>query len=85
MSEMILAGVIAALLICNVLQLLYWSRHTQGLVDKLMSRNYVEYVQGQIAQSNVKSEAKLPPKQEIEHIPPFEDPAEILNQQMGFS
>lgn len=29
----------------NVFQMVYWSRQVQKLVDKLMSRNYHEYVQ----------------------------------------
>ena len=34
-----------ALLALNVFQIVYWSRQVQKLVDKLMSRNYAEYVQ----------------------------------------
>ena len=29
----------------NVFQLVYWSRQTHKLIDKVMSRNYAEYVQ----------------------------------------
>lgn len=35
------------LLALNAFQLVYWSRQTHKLVDKLMSRNYAEYVQAQ--------------------------------------
>lgn len=34
-----------ALLGLNVFQMVYWSRQVHKLVDKLMSRNYAEYVQ----------------------------------------
>ncbi len=37
--------VIYALVILNIAQLVFWSRQVQKLVDKLMSRNYAEYVQ----------------------------------------
>lgn len=33
------------LLVLNVFQMVYWSRQVQKLVDKIMSRNYAEYVQ----------------------------------------
>jgi hypothetical protein len=42
-SEMLI--VIATLAGLNVFQLVYWSRLQSRLVDKLMSRNYAEYVQ----------------------------------------
>lgn len=37
--------VIFVLLGLNVFQLVYWSRQVHKLVDKIMSRNYAEYVQ----------------------------------------
>lgn len=38
-------GMILALVGANLFQTLYWSRMTHKLIDKLMSRNYAEYVQ----------------------------------------
>lgn len=38
-------GIILMLATMNVVQLLYWSSQTHKLLDKLMSRNYAEYVQ----------------------------------------
>lgn len=37
--------VLWGLLGLNIFQSVYWSRQVQKLVDKLMSRNYAEYVQ----------------------------------------
>lgn len=37
--------ILLALGALNVFQMVYWSRQVQKLVDKLMSRNYAEYVQ----------------------------------------
>lgn len=37
--------VIASLILMNVFQLWFWSRQTQRLIDKNMSKNYPEYVQ----------------------------------------
>lgn len=34
-----------ALLALNVFQLWFWSRMVHALIDKLMSRNYADYVQ----------------------------------------
>lgn len=39
--EYVALGLIAL----NVYQFFFWSRQVQKLVDKLMSRNYAEYVQ----------------------------------------
>lgn len=35
---------LVSLLLLNVFQAVYWSRQVQKLIDKLMSRNYAEYV-----------------------------------------
>lgn len=37
--------VVVGLLGLNVFQLVFWSRQTGRLIDKLMSRNYAEYKQ----------------------------------------
>lgn len=36
---------ITVLLLSNIAQFWFWSRQNERLVDKLMSRNYAEYVQ----------------------------------------
>lgn len=36
---------IAALIVCNVGQFIYWSRGHSELIDKLMSRSYAEWAQ----------------------------------------
>ena len=37
--------ILIILTLMNVFQLVYWSRQVHKLVDKVMSRNYAEYVQ----------------------------------------
>ena len=39
------AWIIVGLAVTNVFQMIYWSRETHKLLDKLMSRNYAEYEQ----------------------------------------
>lgn len=34
-----------ALLLANIFQVIYWTKLNSQLIDKLMSRNYAEYVQ----------------------------------------
>jgi hypothetical protein len=53
----IYALVVLTLLGLNVFQLLWWSRQMSKAIDKMMCRNYAEYVQ---SQSLLNSE--LPPK-----------------------
>ena len=36
-----------ALVFSNILQFVFWSRQNTRLVDKIMSRNYADYVQSQ--------------------------------------
>lgn len=36
---------IILLLLLNVFQFWFWSKQVQSLIDKLMSKNYAEYVQ----------------------------------------
>lgn len=48
MNEWVWTMAIAVLAILNVFQLIYWSRQTQKLIDKLMSRNYAEYEQAKL-------------------------------------
>ena len=50
--------VILSLIGLNVFQHVYWSRQNQKLVDKLMSRNYHEYVQAQPQPSALKMVAE---------------------------
>lgn len=72
------------LLVLNIYQFRYWSKQNQALVDKLMSRNYAEYAQTEKFVSNYEPrtglQIELP-----ENDNSFEDPASILNKQMGFS
>lgn len=44
-SLIILGTCALLLLISNILQFRFWAKQNQALVDKLMSRNYAEYVQ----------------------------------------
>lgn len=37
------------LLVLNVVQFFFWARQNQALVDKLMSRNYAEYIQTSVS------------------------------------
>lgn len=45
MIEVALIVISLGLLGLNLFQLIYWSRQVQKLVDKLMSKNYAEFVQ----------------------------------------
>ena len=67
--------VIASLVGLNVFQLYYWSRVTHKLIDKLMSRNYAEYVS--IEKSTDQSD-KLPLRIETET-----DDESVLNELNG--
>lgn len=44
MADLIYGLVIGSLIMMNILQFIYWSRDHDRLIDKLMSRNYAEYV-----------------------------------------
>lgn len=37
--------ILLALFVMNILQFFFWSRQNQRLVDKVMSKNYADYVQ----------------------------------------
>lgn len=50
------AIVILSLVALNIFQLVHWSRTTQRLIDKLMSKNYAEYVQSE----NLKASLPMP-------------------------
>ena len=52
--------VIVSLLGLNIFQLIYWSRETHRLIDKVMSKNYAEYVQSE------KFKADLPQPRKID-------------------
>lgn len=47
MTDAIYIAVIFFLFLIIIFQQIFWSRVAQKLVDKLMSRNYHEYVQAQ--------------------------------------
>lgn len=57
---------IAILLGFNIFQIWYWSRQVQRLVDKLMSRNYAEYVQATALASNLPQDNIRLPTEEKE-------------------
>jgi len=62
-----LAWISLGLLVLNVIQIFLWGKLTHLLVDKLMSRNYAEWVQANVS---AKVEAKgfvLPSDEETEH------------------
>ena len=50
----------------NVYQFWHWSKQIQSLVDKLMSRNYAEYVQTQAIAQPPSLSVKLPSEEEDE-------------------
>lgn len=56
MTEIVTIIVLALL---NVFQLIYWGAQLQKLVDKLMSRNYGEYVQTNNTQTVVKQKTNI--------------------------
>lgn len=66
-SELIIISTLASL---NVLQLLFWMRETHRLIDKIMCRNYGEYVQLQ------KSTPEIRPKMDEFHV----DEKEVLEE-----
>lgn len=73
---MIVIGVLALL---NVFQLVYWSRLQSRLIDKLMSRNYAEYVQLSKPQPSQGLEVTLPDQSEVEE----QDVLSTLNRMLG--
>jgi hypothetical protein len=79
MVEGILSLVSLSLIALNLFQLIYWSRQTHKLIDKLMSRNYPEYVQTQNLAAPL-------PKQQVtmEHV--VDQDLDTLNQTLaGFN
>lgn len=58
MTEII---ILSLLFVIIVFQQIFWARVTQKLVDKLMSRNYHEYVQAQQTSPAVRARAKDSP------------------------
>lgn len=76
MSEVILIVLLGGL---NVFQIIYWSRQTHRLIDKVMSRNYAEYV-------SVEKFQATPPPVKKEDTPPAEEKDEeldLLNKQFA--
>lgn len=67
------------LTITNAAQFWFWSRQNQALIDKLMSRNYAEYVQTSLAKESAKTI-----KVKVDAAEETEDELKILNQQLGF-
>src|ERR1700743_917258 len=59
-----LAWLSLGLLILNVFQILFWGRQVQVLVDKLMSRNYAEYVQTNVSGQREDTRMVLPSDEE---------------------
>lgn len=63
--------VIAGLTLMNVFQLFYWSRQVHVLIDKVMSKNYAEYVQSKSlltpspGQGDFPHEVRLPADDEV--------------------
>lgn len=58
-------GIVLILVMINAIQTVYWSRMTHKLIDKLMSRNYAEYVQLEKLKSPVPNmRVEVPPEVE---------------------
>lgn len=53
-------SVTLVLLFMNAFQLWYWSKQNQALVDKVMSRNYAEYVQLNSYRDKLPQESQVP-------------------------
>jgi hypothetical protein len=71
--------VLCSLLLLNVFQLIYWSRQTHKLIDKIMSKNYADYVQTQTLTAPL-------PKQQATMEPVSDDELDTLNRTLaGFS
>lgn len=45
----------------NVFQIWFWSRTAKGLIDRLMSRNYAEYIQTQALKQPLPMSVNIPP------------------------
>jgi hypothetical protein len=67
---------IALLFILNLIQFFFWSRKVSELIDKLMCRNYAEYVQTQSLKEPVPDKIVLPTIDETEE-------QDILNELNG--
>lgn len=75
--------VILGLLGLNVFQIVYWSRQTHRLIDKIMSRNYAEYI---TVQKDQATSFSLPEKAKKEDLPEVDEDLERLNSQLaGFN
>ena len=66
-------GVLAGLNIC---QYLFWSRQVNQLLNKLMSRNYAEYV-------SIEKEIKAPAQIKMDLDPDVDEEKEILSELNG--
>lgn len=75
MTELSLCLVSLILVGLNIIQLIYWSRQCHKLIDKLMSRNYPEYVQTQ------NFAAVLPPSPVQEEVP--DEQLDLLNRTLA--
>lgn len=60
----------------NLIQFFFWSRKVSELIDKLMSRNYAEYVQTQSLKEPIPDKIVLPTIDETEE-------QDILNELNG--
>ncbi len=71
------AVILIGLLGLNIFQAIYWSRTTNQLIDKLMSRNYAEYAQIQSTRNHAQTDGiRLPDESETQE-------EEILNEING--
>lgn len=56
------------LIVMLLLQQAFWMFHTQKLSNKLMSRNYAEYLQAQASAKNTAAAPPLPPREPVEDL-----------------
>jgi hypothetical protein len=60
----------------NICQYLFWSRQVNQLLNKLMSRNYAEYV-------SIEKEIASPPQVKMDLDPAIDEEKEILSELNG--
>ena len=68
-AEVVFPLSLGILVVWNIVQFIFWSKQVHRLIDKVMSRNYAEFVQAERTRgpSLVKKElGKLPESEQVE-------------------
>lgn len=68
MIEIAVLVISIGLLGLNIFQVIYWSRQVQTLVDKLMSKNYSEFVQVENLKNPPLPNHRQSMDQELDHV-----------------